>query len=226
MLICPPVGWIIALGYRSILLNRLIDNEPLTEPALPQAGWSCLRNGCKAVGVIYAYYLPFLCSFLLLGAGGFAGIGEHISEIAVYFAAIAVFLPITMLGVPAYYLSRYDWIHLTGADSAILAVLFLATTFLMPGAFMQVGLHGTYRAAFYFLKVLNGISSTFNSYLIAWLLSLILLTGTVAALPVFPWATFWAYLVFGFLFLNCVFLLRTAESAERLKHIKPLFEKN
>jgi hypothetical protein len=224
MLLCPPVGWIIALGYRSLLLNRLIDNHSITEPRLPRSAWSCFKNGLKAVGVIYAYYLPFLCLFLLLGAGSASALEAHIGQVAVYLAVIPVFLPVMMLGVPAYYLRHYDWIQLGAGDFVILAVIFLGTTFLMPGAFMQVGLHGTYRAAFYFLEVLKGIFANIKSYLIAWLLSLIVLTGTVAALPLLPWVTFWAYLVFGFLFLNCVFLLRTAESAERLKHIRHHFE--
>ena len=223
MIIFPPAGWIIALGYRSILFNRLIDNEDRSTLKLPEAAWDCIKIGCKAVFVIYSYYLPFLALFLLLGATDSTALTAHWIEVVIYFLLIPLFLPILMLGVPAYYLHNYDWLALGSIDYALLALVFAVTTFAMPGAFMQVGLYGRYRAAFCLRSVIAGIRANLRSYLVAWLFSGSILTLTVIAFPVFPWITFWAYLVFGFLFLNCAFLLKTEASNRRFQQILPLF---
>ena len=223
LLLVPPVGWVIALGYRSLLLNMLIDGEDVSELKLPEQSFRCFANGLKAVGVIYAYYLPFLVSFILLGVPT-SELAAHGREIASFFCLIPLFLPICMLGVPAYYLKNYSWISLDPAQFLLLAIIFAIVTFLMPAAFMQVGLRGNYRAAFNLRRVVAGLLSVLPSYLLAWLYSAIVLTLTVLALPIFPWITFWAYLVFGFLFLHCAYLTRSDAAAQRFRNMRELFE--
>ena len=222
MLVVPPIGWIVALGYRSLLFNLLIDGEDVSALSLPERSVDCFKIGLKAVGVIYSYYLPFLVLFLLLGASA-AELVAHPLQVLGFFCVIPLFLPLCMLGVPAYYLRHYAWVQLDATDYLLLGATFALTTFLMPAAFMQVGLHGRYRAAYSFHRVLKGLCANLSAYLQAWLYSAIVLTLTVIAFPIFPWITFWAYLVFGFLFLNCAYLLRTEESETRFRNVRKLF---
>ena len=223
MLIFPPIGWIIALGYRSLLFNHLIDGLDRSALKLPERSVNCFLIGLKAVGVIYGYYLPFLTLFLLLAVDDLL---LHPLELLIFYISIPLFLPLCMLGVPAYYLRHYPWVQLEIDSYLLLAAIFALTTFLMPAAFMQVGLHGRYRAAFYLRKVVHGMCANFGAYCVAWLCSAAILTLTVLAFPVFPWITFWAYLVFGFLFLNCAYLLKSEQSEARFQRIRRLFDEN
>ena len=223
MLICPPIGWIIALGYRSLLFNHLIDGLDRSALKLPERNVDCFVIGLKAVGVIYAYYLPFLTLFLLLAVDDPL---LHPLELLIFYGSIPLFLPLCMVGVPAYYLRYYPWVQLESVSYLPLAMIFALTTFLMPAAFMQVGLHGRYLAAFYLRKVVQGLCAKFVAYCEAWLYSAAILGLTVLAFPIFPWITFWAYLVFGFLFLNCAYLLKNERSEARFQRIRRLFDED
>jgi hypothetical protein len=51
LLLCPPVGWLLALGYRKEVALRLVDG---LEPVLPpwRFHWTTLLDGCKAAAII------------------------------------------------------------------------------------------------------------------------------------------------------------------------------
>src|SRR5262245_3400854 len=68
MLICPSIGWTIALGYRRAAGLRLRSGLRPPLPEWPGAMWSYYFGGVGAVGVILGYYVPFLILYWVLGA--------------------------------------------------------------------------------------------------------------------------------------------------------------
>lgn len=224
MLLCPPLGWIVALGYRSILLNNFIDQKmDESDLQLPESWLHCLGQGLKAVAVIYSYYVPVLSLFLWFGAGSASEVLRHPLQVSLLFCAIPLFLPVCMLAVPWWYWQSYDWLHFDLIEGILLFIAFAVTTFIMPAAFMQVGLHGKYRAAYYLPQVFAGMKRVFSSYVASWCISVAVLTVTVLALPLFPFVTFWAYLVFGFLFLNCAYNLGSETGRKRFARVETYF---
>ena len=129
MLLCPPVGWTMALGYRRAVGIRL--RAGMTPP-LP---------------------LPPLYSYL------------------------------------------FPWVNLTPLEIAVLVIVFVATAFVLPAAFVQVSVTGRYRSAFRVPHVARFITGHPIVYGEAWLLSLTASAIGVAMGPLAPWGLFWSYIV-------------------------------
>src|SRR5687768_11593669 len=66
----PPLGWVMALGFRSLTGPRLVEG---IEPVLP--AWRgniglILKRGVIAVLIILAHFSPFLLAFWFFGLEG------------------------------------------------------------------------------------------------------------------------------------------------------------
>src|SRR5262245_52797434 len=84
LLLFPPIGWPVALGYRKEAAFRLIGGAV---PALPEwkDSWGrFLKDGFAAAGVILVYYLPFLALFWFLALDDVGVAGRHVPEIAFF----------------------------------------------------------------------------------------------------------------------------------------------
>ena len=200
LLLCPPLGWLLALGYRRAVALRLADG---VEPALPS--WQgqhldTLWQGGKAVAVILTYFAPFLTLYWVLAVPDAATLWEHRQEAGWFLFLLPWLLPVTLpalvLGSPRW----HPWMTFTPAAVVILAALFVLTTFLLPAAFLQVSLHRRFRYALRLDRVIKLVVATPRLYVEAWLVSLLATAAAALSGPLMPWGIFWSYLVIGFTF--------------------------
>jgi len=195
LLLVPPLGWPMALGYRKEVAFRLLAG---TRSVLPEwcGRWlSFAKDGCAAVGVILVYFLPFLMVFWFLALDDLATAAAHWAEIALFFTLLPVLVPVFLPLLPPLYFYLFPWIALSLAEQFAVGLVFWGTTFFMPAAFLQVSLHGRFRDAFRVGEVLRLVRRILRPYLEAWGLSI---AATVLALgsgPLAPWGIFWSYLV-------------------------------
>ena len=144
----PPLGWILALGFRSLTGPRLVEGS---EPVLPE--WrgnlvTIFKRGLLAVFVILCHFSPFLACYWLFGLDSTADFTLHWREIAWFFVAIGMFPPAFLPTLPIAYALWFPWLHFSPGEMAVLAMLFVGAFFILPASFVQVGLYGNFRSAF------------------------------------------------------------------------------
>ena len=189
-----PLGWPLALGYRREVALRLVRGR---EPVLP--GWAgawrdYLADGLGAAGVILAYYLPFLGSFWAMALDGPDVALRYPGEIALFFLAVALLIPLGLPLLPPLYGSLFPWVRLTPTEAVVLGLVFFATAFVLPAAILHVSLRGRYRDALRLGRALGFIARHPRLYLEAWSLSLAVTVLALASGPLAPWGIFWSYL--------------------------------
>lgn len=202
MLVVPPIGWVLALGYRSLVGNRLVDGRV---PLLPDwRGHTAIAfsRGLASAGVILAYLSPFLITYWLVGVRDLALLTAHGREVAVFVGAVLLFPPAAVPGMPLLYAIRYEWLHFTAAEIATLAFLFFAGIITLPAAFLQVAHHRRFRAALNPAAALRLIATVPRLYAEAWVVSLAVSAVAVLVVPLAPWLLFWSYLVISHVFLQ------------------------
>jgi uncharacterized protein DUF4013 len=195
MLVCPPVGWATALGYRRAAGLRLRSG---TNPPLPEwhrAWWSYFLGGVGAIGVILGYYMPFMLLYAFVAFEPSLRAAAHLPEIALFYTLIVVFPPLFLPALPLLYAYVFPWVHVTSSEMVALVVLFFATAFVLPAAFVQVSVTGTFRTAFRLERVARFIVRHPRMYCEAWILSLMASAIGVFSGPLAPWVLFWSYLV-------------------------------
>jgi len=202
MLIVPPVGWMLALGYRSLVGNRIADAR---SPLLPE--WRpnlvvIARRGAASSGVIVAYLTPFLVAYWVLGLRSAREAFDHWRELGWFVASVAVFPPLAIPTLPIVYAVRYPWLHFSPAEMSMLAVVFVAPILVLPAAFLQVAQHRRFRAAFKVRAALRLIAAAPRLYGEAWIVSLVVSAASAVAIPLTPWMLFWSYLVISHVFLQ------------------------
>src|SRR5262245_11857505 len=106
LLLFPPVGWPIALGYRKEVAFRLIGGEQSVLPEWKGSWGRFVRDGFTAAGVILVYYLPFIGLFWLLALDDLAVAGQHVPEISFFLIAVPLLIPIGLPLLPPLY-----WLH-------------------------------------------------------------------------------------------------------------------
>jgi hypothetical protein len=202
LLVMPPIGWVMALGFRSLTGERL--TRRLT-PALP--AWrgnldDIFLRGAKSSGVILGYLSPTLLLFFALGAGSAAAMVAHAREIVSALLASALFPPVVIPALPVLAYVRWPWFHLTPAEMALLAIMCGATILLLPSAFLRVAATGRYAAAFEVRVAARFALGNIGPYAEAWILSLTVSAAAVLLIPLTPWLLFWSYLVILHAFLQ------------------------
>ena len=211
----PPVGWLLALGYRTEAIYRMIDNR---SPILPEWNewWQHIVTGVKAAGVILIYFIPYTLLFWVLALGGPSVAVEHWLAIAVFFIALPLCIPVCMAGLPVLYLRIFPWVSLTGGEFVILALVFCGTTFIIPAAFAQLSLNRTFSSAFRLRPIFRLICGDFRMFVEAWLLSLVSTACAFASFLFFPWGVFYSYLVNTYAFNNLLALSADDEVRKKL----------
>lgn len=193
LLLFPPLGWPVALGYRKVLVGHLADGRT---PLLPEWKGQLLRywiEGVKAIGVIFAYYSPIL-AFLLLRLST-RGLPEGLPWARIlagflFFFMLTPFLMPVLVGL----MSEWTGAHVfTGTEVALVLAYFVAATFVIPAGFLQVSRTGRYVDALRIPAALRLIARNFRFYAEAWVYSG--LTSLVGHLcfPLTPWGIFWCY---------------------------------
>lgn len=214
ILALPPLGWILALGYRSLVGNRLVDG---ISPVLPQ--WRgnlglAMRRGSASSGVILAYLAPFLVAYWLLGVQNVRAPLDQWRELVTFASSVAAFPPLAIPALPILFAVRYDWLDFSAAEVLVLLALSLAAIALLPAAFLQVARHRRFRAAFNVLAAVRFIASVPRLYFEAWIVSLTVSAIAVAVVPLMPWLLFWSYLVISHVFLQASAAARRGVHAE------------
>ena len=202
MLILPPVGWVMALGFRSVTGERLVRG---LEPPLPS--WSgnvgeILTRGVKSSGVILGYLSPSIALFFVLGAGGGPQLRAHAVEIALAILAAMIFPPVVIPSLPFVASVRWPWFALDRAEILVLCLLSLTTIVLLPSAFLRVAATGRYAAAFHVRTAWHFARRHHRAYAEAWMLSLVVSAAAVLIVPLMPWLLFWSYLAILHAFLQ------------------------
>ena len=102
ILLLPPVGWILALGYRSIVGQRLVDGADSVLPPWRGLFGAALRRGMASSGVILVYLTPFVVAYWLLGTRLLDVIATHAREMLLLLAAVILFPPLALPGMPVW----------------------------------------------------------------------------------------------------------------------------
>lgn len=199
MLLCPPVGWLLALGYRANCAWALWDNAT---PTLPE--WApfvpTFTNGTKALAVIYAHLLIPIILFWVLGVDSFASAKAHWFEILGATVAIGSFIPALLPLLLFVFPQVCEWIHFTALESALIAISFAFFIFILPAAFLQVSITRRFRSAMSLGRTLRLIGAGPRAYLEAWAISLVATLAALCCGPILPWTIPWSYLVISFAF--------------------------
>ena len=226
LLIFPPLGWPLALGYRKEVAFRLIQG---TEPVLPDL-WlnlrACFRGGFAATGVLLLYYLPFVILFWILALDSMGDFFAHIFEIAIFFILIPFLVPLFLPLLPPYYWYFFPWVNHSSVEIIVLCVVFLGTTFVMPSAFLQTSLEGSFTGAFRLQKAIRFICANPLPYLEAWVISVLATGLAFLILPLFFWLVFWSYLVIIYAFNEVLAIWDTPEVTRRFCRSRLFFNRH
>lgn len=211
----PPLGWVLAIGYRSLMGVRLVEGR---SPVLP--GWrgnlaETLVRGLRASGIIFTYFCPFLLLYWLLGTG-LRFTASHAGAFLAFLGAVAVFPP-SMPALAIAYPLLFPWLRFSAPEIALLGLVFLLTFFLLPAAFVQVALEGRWAGAFHARSYLRYLAGNLPSYLEAWALSLAVSAFAVLLGPFSPWGLFWSYLVILHAFNQSLVRWNTPEVQSRFR---------
>lgn len=215
MLVVPPIGWVLALGYRSLVGNRLVDG---CQPLLPPwRGHTVLAfgRGAKSVAVTLTYLAPFLIAYWTLGLTSVDAVREHWRESILFAASIVIFPPLALPALPVWYAIHYDWLQFTRAEIALLGALFIGGILILPAAFLQVAQRRRFLAALDVVSALRLVAAVPRLYAEAWIVSLIVSAASVAVVPLTPWLLFWSYLVISHLFVQLLARVHDNERARR-----------
>ena len=213
----PPLGWLLALGFRSLAANHLVEGQ---SPVLP--GWrgnlgSALIRGAQASGVILAYFTPFLIAYWWVGAASLSQVIAHSQELLLFLGAIALLPPVFLPALSFAYPLWYPWLDYSAFEIAFLAALAAGAVFVLPAAFAQVALRGHYGAAFHLRSAGSFLVHNLRLYLEAWLLSLAVTAVAVLSGPLAPWLLLWSYLVILHAFTEALSRWNTDEVRARFQ---------
>ena len=221
LFLCPPVGWLMALGYRKEVVMNLVQGG---RPVLPDwAGqeWRFFREGTKAVGVILVYFTPFFCALWGLAVDDWSSLSARAVEVAIFFGGIIVLAPVCLPALPIGYASNYPWFTVSGAEAVGLGCLFVLTTYVIPAGFMQVSRAGRFRDAFRVGAVMNVFRHHAVAYTEAWVCSGWMTVAALASGPLAPFGIIWSYQ--GIVYCFNEVLTQSAETPVRARLAKSHF---
>jgi hypothetical protein len=216
----PPLGWLMAIGFRSLVGLRIVDGS---EPLLPtwQGNWvEIFARGVKASLLIVSHFSPFLLLYWWLGLDSLHALSAHAGSVASFFGLIVLSPPLFLPTLPFLFAWVQPWISFTPVDIGVLAVLFVGALFILPASFVQIGLYGTFRAGFKARSAWRFVLEQPRVYLEAWVFSLIVSAIAISLGPLMPWGLFWSYLVILHLFVDALTHWDVPEVHERFLHSK------
>ena len=214
----PPLGWVMALGFRSLTGPRLVEGH---EPVLPEWRGNLMliaKRGAIAVLVIVAHFSPFLFCYWWFGLDNLRELRVYWPEALSFIGAIAAFPPLFLTTLPVAYAFAFAWLSFSSAEIVILSLLFVGAFFILPASFVQVGRYGDYASAFKARSAWRFALRNWKLYLEAWFISLIVSGIAVGMGPFMPWGLFWSYLVILHVFLDALAQSNTPGVRERFEH--------
>ena len=204
LLLAPPIGWPAALGYRKALVARLHRGQHPILPDWKGQVWRHFREGLKAVGVIFSYFLPLyvILGVLVYASGGIPD--RYPLYTLLFFPLVPLFSPLAFPFV-VIYLGFFGHPPLGIPTTATLLLLFALATFAIPAGFLLVSKSGRMLSAFRLNEALSLIRRKFRPYLHAWYHSIVMSLSGHFAIPFSPWGIVWCYLGIIFLFNSILF---------------------
>ena len=223
LLICPPVGWLMALGYRKQILlfffHPSVDDLRLHRPSLRTA-LILAREGICALGVIVFYFLPTLS---LIWTWGMHMPVEMYSVHSIFTFKFLEFVsrcfmitPLSLGGCLLYYQFYIPEFTLSIPHGALALFLLGITLFMIPLAFMQIAKRGLWRDAFRLDQVTLLFARIYPNYIGAWQDSLLMTFSAFTLGPRIPWGIAWSYMgiVWRFNWIQCAVQTQCALSTE------------
>ena len=113
---CRPVSVAVEKGFGA-------DREMPVLPPWRGLFGLALRRGAASSGVILAYLTPFVVAFWWLGVRSTDQIVTHARELLTMLAAVMVFPPLAIPGMPVLYVIRYEWLQFSAAEIELLVPL-------------------------------------------------------------------------------------------------------
>lgn len=194
ILLCHPIGWPVALGYRKVLISRLSLG---LEPVLPEWKGNVFRfyfEGIKAMGVIFGYLMPLYLVLLgLLLANGVRP-NEYWLYAFLFFAIATMFSTLSFPSFVMYWTFASEGYRVPVWISILLLACYALIVFFIPAGFLQVSRTGHYLSAFHLPAAFQTIVRHFKRYVVAWYRSGIMSLCGHFAFPFSPWGVFWCYL--------------------------------
>lgn len=200
LILCPPVGWLMALGYRlDVVITLRRPPGVMLAKRVPglRSDFDLFIQGLRALAVMAMYTAPPLMLFWFCVHGiSFAEFRwENLADPGLWFflAAALFFVPVTIWSVPA-------WIFFTVPNAwanfipCAFSVLFLIlAVFFVPSGYMQVGDRGRFSDALRVWRGIPWVLGHLREYVYAWResgqISLVaFLLGWRA-----PWGIVWSY---------------------------------
>lgn len=192
LLLLPPLGWPVALGYRKRLIARLAEGAEPVLPSWSEGVGAFWVEGMRALGVIFAHYAPLLVLYALkVRAHGLPDLPWP--ELAGFFAFFFLLTPFLL---PSLVIASSSWAGGAAFSTAeVVGVLayFALATFLIPAGFLQVSRTGCYRSAFRLGASVRFVVRHFALYLEAWTFSSLIALAGHFCIPFSPWGVFWCY---------------------------------
>jgi hypothetical protein len=214
-LLCPPLGWLLALGYRSEVALRLWDGAPCMFPAW-RLDLRTIANGGKAAGIIYIYFLPVIIAFWIFAADSIANTHAHWIEIACLTLLLPCFLPGTIAALFLIYPHFSGWMHFDYWEIGVLAICFVGTMFILPAAFLRVSIVRRFAAALSLPQALKLIFRLPRLYCEAWAIAISATGLALLSGPFFAWGIPWSYLVIGYGFNEALMQMNLPEMRDRV----------
>jgi Protein of unknown function (DUF4013) len=200
LLLCPPIGWLMALGYRLDVVIGL-RRPPTVTPSKRLPGFRSdlwyFWQGFAALAVMTLYLVPPLVLFWLSLHGASVG-GFQLANLAdpalwLFVAAVMFFVPVTIWLVPAvvFFTTPNAWAHFF--PCAISVVLLILAVFFVPSGYMQIGDRGRFSDALRVWRGIPWVLTHLRTYLHAWRES-----GQISMVAFLlgwraPWGIVWSY---------------------------------
>jgi hypothetical protein len=190
ILLCPPFGWLIALGYRKEVVLCLACNSSSPLPKWQGAPY-LLWEGIKALGVIIVYFSPYIiCAWHWGSPSGWNDLYGGLCYVLMSLSLVPITLPLTPI-----IFSLYDHgFSFTFGESLFLLVSSIGITFFIPLGFMRVARRGRFIDALHIFKAASILMRHGRRYVHAWWLSLRLTFSALSLGPFTPWGIAWSYL--------------------------------
>ena len=190
ILLCPPLGWLIALGYRKevVLCLAYVPSSPIPKwQGAPYLLW----EGVKALGVIIVYFSPYIISAWHWGSpDGWGDLSGGLCYVLMSLSLVPITLPLMPI-ISSLYVNDFSF---TFAESLFLLVSSIGITFFIPLGFMQVARRGRFIDALRIVKAGSILMRHGRRYMYAWWLSLRLTFSALSLGPFTPWGIAWSYL--------------------------------
>lgn len=194
VLLIPLFGWPAILGYRKVVVERLVNGRFPILPTWQGQFWRYVWEGSKAIGVIYAYFSPVLIWFVVRATQSSAG--QHVpwTYVAIFFAIFPILTPLAIPALTGYLVWMVPEPMVPAWEATGMMSLYTLITFFIPAGFLRVSRYGSILSAFHLADNLRLVHRSTRRYIEAWVGSAAISMIGHSAVPFSPWGVVWCYL--------------------------------